>query len=71
LCLKKQQNDKSYIVKYLSYWLDGLPPNYLLFIFAMGHFDWPITQKKTENWEAPQNKRFICEDGSVAFGSSI
>ncbi len=64
LCLKKQNKViKSFIVKYLSYWLDGPPPNYLLFIFAMGLFDWPITQKKTENWVAPQNKRFLCEDG--------
>ncbi len=63
ICASKKQNDKSYIVKYLSYWLNGLPPNYLLLIFAMGLFDWLITQKKTENWEAPQNKRLLCEDG--------
>ncbi len=46
ICASKKQNDKSYIVKYLSYWLNGLPTNYLLFIFAMGLFYWPITQKK-------------------------
>jgi hypothetical protein len=36
---------------HLSYSLEGLPPKFPSFLFAMGHLDWPIT-KKTETWEA-------------------
>ncbi len=33
-------------LKYLSYSLDEVPPQFKFFFVAMSQFDWPITQKK-------------------------
>jgi hypothetical protein len=43
-----------------SYSLNGLLAKFLFFfVGAMGHFDWPTTQKKIETSEASQNSSFF------------
>jgi hypothetical protein len=35
-----------------------VPPNFVVFLFTMNQFDWPITQKN-ETIEAPQDRRLL------------